>query len=78
MKNKSLIAGVLGGVAVGALLGILFAPEKGTDTRKKLAKKGKDLQDNLKDVAGKYAGKITETVEGFKNHVSDYTSDIKK
>lgn len=71
MKNKSLIMGVLGGVAVGAVLGILFAPDKGTETRKKITKKGKDLKDNLKDTAEKYKGKFSETVEGFKNHVSD-------
>lgn len=78
MKNKSLIIGVLGGVAVGALLGILFAPAKGTDTRKKIAKKGKDLKDNLKDTASKYADKFSETVDGLKNHVSDMKADAKK
>ena len=28
MKSDKIILGVLGGVAVGALLGVLFAPEK--------------------------------------------------
>ena len=35
MKADKIILGVLGGVAVGALLGVLFAPEKGDKTRKK-------------------------------------------
>jgi gas vesicle protein len=30
MKSDKIILGVLGGVAVGTLLGVLFAPEKGT------------------------------------------------
>ena len=37
MKADKLILGVLGGVAVGALMGVLFAPEKGSKTRKKIS-----------------------------------------
>lgn len=37
MKNLGLFAAFLGGAAVGAALGILFAPEKGEDTRSKIA-----------------------------------------
>ena len=34
MKSGKVLLGVLAGAAAGALLGILFAPEKGTKTRK--------------------------------------------
>lgn len=35
MKADKVILGILGGVAVGALLGVLFAPEKGSKPEKK-------------------------------------------
>lgn len=44
MKTAKTIIGVLGGVAVGTALGILFAPDKGANTRKKIAQKGNDAK----------------------------------
>lgn len=37
MKALSFLAAFIGGAAVGAAVGILFAPEKGTDTRERIA-----------------------------------------
>ena len=48
MSAGKLLSGLLLGAAAGAVLGILFAPEKGTETRKKLSKKGQDLKTVLK------------------------------
>lgn len=37
MKALNIVAAFLGGLAIGAAAGILFAPEKGEDTRRKIA-----------------------------------------
>jgi gas vesicle protein len=48
MKTSSTILGILGAAAAGAFLGVLFAPDKGANTRKKISDKSKDYGDNLK------------------------------
>ena len=37
MKALNIVAAFLGGVTLGAAAGILFAPEKGEETRRKIA-----------------------------------------
>ena len=66
MKNNNVTLGLLGGIAVGTALGILFAPAKGCDTRKKIADKGADLKDTLKDTTGKLSEKIAQTISHLK------------
>lgn len=41
----------IGGAAIGATLGILLAPEKGSDTRKKIMSRAKDIADDVTEAA---------------------------
>lgn len=49
-ENKGGFGKFVGGLAIGAGLGLLFAPDKGTNTRKVLKKKVDELLDKLKEV----------------------------
>jgi len=60
MSSGKVLLGVLAGVAAGALIGILFAPDKGTETRKKIVEKGEDYVDELK---GKINGLIDDVTK---------------
>ena len=68
MSTSKTLLGFLAGAAVGAALGILFAPEKGTETRRKISEQGNDLADNIK-------GKFTDLVDGVKEKFSSIKSD---
>lgn len=63
MKADKIILGVIGGVAVGALLGVLFAPEKGDKTRRKIMDKSNDYADELREKLDTLLGTITNKYE---------------
>ena len=60
MKTGKSIISILGGVAVGTALGVLFAPDKGTNTRKKISKKGNDLKNKAKETLVEVADNVSE------------------
>jgi gas vesicle protein len=49
--NSKVLVGLLAGLAAGTALGLLFAPETGTETRDRLSQSLKDLGDSIKDKA---------------------------
>jgi len=66
MSKVNVVIGALAGFAIGALLGVLFAPDKGPETRKKIAKKSKDTSDSLKNKFNEFVDKMTEQFEKVK------------
>ena len=68
MSTSKTLLGFIAGAAVGAALGMLFAPDKGTETRRKISDQGNDLADNLK-------GKFTDLVDGVKEKFSSIKSE---
>ncbi len=71
MSSKNLLTGVLLGAAAGAVLGILFAPDKGSETRKKIAQKGRDLSDNLKSRFSELEEAIADKYENIRSEAND-------
>lgn len=71
MENSNDTAKLVGAVVVGALigatLGVLFAPDKGSATRGKLMDGAGDLADNLKK-------KVREGADAIRNKVDEYTN----
>jgi gas vesicle protein len=72
MSKVNVVIGALAGIAVGALLGVLFAPDKGPETRKKITKKSKDTADSLKNKFNEFVDSISDHFEKAK------TEDLEK
>ncbi|MCX7716201.1 MAG: YtxH domain-containing protein [Endomicrobia bacterium] len=78
-KNNSgsnLLAFLLG-LGIGALLGILFAPAEGKETRKKIAKYLEELEEKGEEYLGKgkefieeEAGKVKKFIEESKEKIA--------
>lgn len=72
MKNKNVAIGIASSVAIGAILGILFAPDKGCNTRDKIIQKGKGLKNNIKDGIES----LTSSIENEYEKIVSKTEDI--
>ena len=77
MSKGKVLLGVLAGVAIGAALGVLFAPDKGWNTRKRIAKKGEDLTNDLRDKFEEFLDTITVKVDEVKEEVADLSEKSK-
>ena len=69
MNSKKVIVGVVGGIAAGALLALLFAPKKGSEIRKKIHKLGGEFGKLAKEKFNELLNGIIEKFEGTKDEV---------
>lgn len=75
MKTDKTALALVAGVAVGAVVGILFAPDKGTKTREKIVSKTKDFADDMKD---KFDDLFEEISDKFENLWDEKKDVLKK
>jgi gas vesicle protein len=77
MSSGKVILGVLAGFAIGAAVGVLFAPDKGWNTRKRISKKAEDLTEDLRDKFEEFLDSISVKVDEVKEEVADFSHKAK-
>jgi gas vesicle protein len=69
MKTSNMLVGILAGAAIGAVLGVLYAPDRGSETRRKISRKGKKYAEDLQ-------GKYDEIVSTVKNKFEKVKEEV--
>jgi gas vesicle protein len=80
-STSSFLIGLLSGAAIGAAIGILYAPDKGDVTRKKLARKAEDMKDEFDEKLDEMKSYLNDSLGLVKdkvNDVKDKVEDIKE
>ena len=75
MNTGKFLLVALAGIAAGTLFGILYAPDKGYKTRRRIAKKGQDYADDLTE---RFEDLLEETSDKFKSVVKKVKEPNKK
>lgn len=73
-KNTLIALGT--GLAVGSILGVLFAPDKGSDTRKKINEAKDKLTDKFKNQVEKSRENLLSLKEGLKERLDAVTEKV--
>lgn len=78
--SGSVLLALLTGAAIGAGVGILYAPDKGTKTRKKIKKKAKAASEDISDRLSKATEELTKTAqtqkEDFERRLDESISNM--
>jgi gas vesicle protein len=73
MNASKVLLSFVAGAAVGAALGILFAPDKGIETRRKISEKSNDMAGSLKDNFNDFVDGIKEKFASAKDEAEEAT-----
>lgn len=76
-NSGKMIGALLIGAAIGGALGILFAPDKGSVTRKKIAGQTNDLADSFKEKFETLMEEAKKEFEAAKEKAGEFANNVK-
>lgn len=79
MKNNSkVLIALASGIAVGGVLALLFAPDKGSKTRKKIAEAEKKLSNSIAETFNKGKDKFSDLKDGMKEKIGALNEKVRE
>ena len=76
MKAGKILLGILSGAAAGAAVGMLFAPRKGTETRRQIADRGNEYMNGTKTKFNDLTGNLSSRYDSVKSKVKGKTKTM--
>ncbi len=67
MKAGKILLGILSGAAAGAAVGMLFAPKKGSETRRRIADKSNEYVSGSKNRFNGFVDDVSEKFDSVKS-----------
>jgi gas vesicle protein len=68
MKTSNVMLSVIAGAAAGVLVGVLYAPDKGSNTRGKISRKTNEYAQGIKDQLNYIAERVTSPFNGRRDN----------
>lgn len=77
MSIGKVLIGVMAGIAVGTTIGILYAPDKGSSTRRKISQRGNQYAEDLGNKFNAFVESVNKKIEAVNNEVIRMTHNGK-
>lgn len=77
-SSSKILAAAITGIAAGTILGLLFAPDKGSVTRKRILDTASDVSDKIKSGSGEVYNKISDLVNKVKPGAENLQQSIEE
>jgi gas vesicle protein len=78
MSTHKLLIGILSGVAAGVVIGLLTAPAKGSETRKKIAVTAEDIKRKIRAMRGQDNSELDELKTIIENETGGMRDDVRE
>jgi gas vesicle protein len=75
-KQTNTLLGLVSGLAIGGLMGVLFAPKSGKETREDISDKAKELAEKAAQTKDELTAKLAEVSAQEQERIKEYIAQL--